>query len=281
MTKEPKKNNLFIWEQVDKTPPSHTRSGQVGGRIVTTINPTYLTKQATDIFGPIGIDWGYDIVEERLDNGRPIYLDGDIQGHEMNHTIRLKLWYHLDGKRGEFEHFGHTPYIYWSHKNKQFLQDDEAPKKSLTDAIKKCLSLLGFSADIFMGMYEDPHYLNEVQQMESFKKEEEAEETLAEERKKFAEWAEAELEKYASITSKASLKAMHSNNRKKVERLCVASKYPFSKVWERFENAYQAAIKKGFGEVVCEQCGDVTKDKAGNRCRECGGKKIEIVQEEQ
>ncbi|MEW4957276.1 hypothetical protein ABVW88_12095, partial [Enterobacter cloacae subsp. cloacae] len=36
--------------------------------------------------------------------------------------------------------------------------DGEATKKSLTDATKKALSSLGFSADIFMGLYDNPEY---------------------------------------------------------------------------------------------------------------------------
>ncbi|HGN1928585.1 TPA: hypothetical protein ACKRWR_000340, partial [Proteus mirabilis] len=35
----------------------------------------------------------------------------------------------------------------------------EAIKKSLTDAIKKALSMLGFSSDVFMGMHDNPEYI--------------------------------------------------------------------------------------------------------------------------
>ena len=87
-----KKDNLEIWGQVETTPPSATRGGQVDGRFVTTISPTHMIKMATKVFGPAGLSWGYEIIEERFDNGRPIYLDGEMQGHEILHTIRLKLW---------------------------------------------------------------------------------------------------------------------------------------------------------------------------------------------
>lgn len=280
-SKPEKIHNLSIWEQVDTTPPNFTRGGQVDGRIVTTINPTFMVKQATKIFGPIGVGWGYDIVDERFDNGRAIHFEGEIMGHEIDHTIKLELWYKTeDGERGSVTHFGHTKHIYWSHTYKSFIQEHEAPKKSLTDALKKCLSMLGFSADIFLGMYEDPTYVEAITQKAQIEEAEEADKALAEEREKFVSWVEGELENYSNTDSKAALKAMHRSNQKKVQRQCLVAKYSYEKVWKRFEQAYQNALKKGLGEVVCEECGDVTQDKAGNRCRECGGKKIEMQSKE-
>jgi len=44
--------------------------------------------------------------------------------------------------------------------------DEEAPKKSLTDAMKKCLSLLGVCSDVFMGEFDDRTYV-EAAQLES------------------------------------------------------------------------------------------------------------------
>lgn len=36
--------------------------------------------------------------------------------------------------------------------------DGEVKKKSLTDAIKKALSTLGFSADVWLGLFDSPEY---------------------------------------------------------------------------------------------------------------------------
>ncbi|MEL2356101.1 hypothetical protein AAES00_26630, partial [Klebsiella pneumoniae] len=51
---------------------------------------------------------------------------------------------------------GCTPYIYGSKYGTTC--DGEAAKKSLTDATKKALSGLGFSGDIFMGLYDNLEY---------------------------------------------------------------------------------------------------------------------------
>ncbi|WP_369436669.1 hypothetical protein [Serratia marcescens] len=167
-------DNLGIWNRVYKTDAKFTKafSNNGGG---TSINGTYMVMQATKVFGPQGINWGVEIIEERFDNGAPIMRsvkqqDGNfIQeiipngagGYlcEVNHTVKIRLWYKHSGKTGEVIAYGCTPYVYKS-KNGP-LSDGEAPKKSLTDATKKALSQLGFSADVFLGLYDDLTYRQE------------------------------------------------------------------------------------------------------------------------
>lgn len=167
-------DNLGIWNRVYKTDAKFTKafSNNGGG---TSINGTYMVMQATKVFGPQGINWGVEIIEECFDNGAPIMRsvkqqDGNfIQeiipngagGYlcEVNHTVKIRLWYKHSGKTGEVIAYGCTPYVYKS-KNGP-LSDGEAPKKSLTDATKKALSQLGFSADVFLGLYDDLTYRQE------------------------------------------------------------------------------------------------------------------------
>ncbi|MEL5245048.1 MULTISPECIES: hypothetical protein [Serratia] len=168
-------DNLGIWNRVYKTDAKFTKafSNNGGG---TSINGTYMVMQATKVFGPQGINWGVEIIEERFDNGAPIMRpvkqqDGSfIQeiipngagGYlcEVNHTVKIRLWYKHGGKTGEVTSYGCTPYIYATNSGKLF-SDGEAPKKSLTDATKKALSQLGFSADVFLGLYDDLTYRQE------------------------------------------------------------------------------------------------------------------------
>jgi len=192
-------HNLALWDEVQKTDPRYTKEySGAGGFSGTSINATYLVRLATEQFGPIGIGWGYDIEEERFDSGG--LLEVTEEGHEiraMVHTLKLKLWYKNGPDRGEVTHFGHTPYVY---RNKYGIQtEQEASKKSLTDALKKCLSMLGFAADVFMGEFDDIHYL------ESLKEESEiarAEDQIAEREKKAKEYREW-LEKNVSMVEQA------------------------------------------------------------------------------
>ncbi|HHT0060955.1 TPA: hypothetical protein ACTXAJ_003826 [Raoultella planticola] len=164
-------DNLALWKRVFKTDERFTKAfTQNGGG--TSINGTYLTMMATKEFGMKGIGWGVDIIEERFDNGAPITRK--TQGSENNqawevipdgngglltekhHVIKIRLWYLVNGVRGEEYAYGSTPYIYGSKYGP--ICDGEAAKKSLTDATKKALSGLGFSGDIFMGLYDNLEY---------------------------------------------------------------------------------------------------------------------------
>lgn len=164
-------DNLALWKRVFKTDERFTKAfTQNGGG--TSINGTYITMLATREFGLKGSGWGVDILEERFDDGAPITrtvkgtdgnntweLISDGNGGfltEKHHVIKIRLWYLVNGVRGEEYAYGCTPYIYGSKYGP--ICDGEAAKKSLTDATKKALSGLGFSGDIFMGLYDNPEY---------------------------------------------------------------------------------------------------------------------------
>ena len=155
------KENLELWGKVSVTDPTYTKEFNQGFK-GTAINSTYLVMKATEQWGMIGLGWGYEILEERVDTGAPIYDEGnEILGHIQTHTIKLCMWVKQGSEYARVEHFGHTPYVYRANSGK-WMTDQEAPKKSLTDALKKCLSMFGFSADIFLGLYEDRAYVEEV-----------------------------------------------------------------------------------------------------------------------
>lgn len=154
---------LKIWDAVQATDPKYTKGFSRGGGFKgTATNATYLAKKATEQFGPCGIGWGVNVIDEQLIVGAPHLLDGIVIANDMIHKLHVKFWYLLDGVRGEIEQFGQTQMV---GKNKNgFFTDEEAPKKSMTDAMSKCLSLLGFSADIHLGLYDDNKYVSEMQE---------------------------------------------------------------------------------------------------------------------
>ncbi|WLQ15387.1 hypothetical protein O5O45_05565 [Hahella aquimaris] len=148
-------SNLHIWEAVDKTAPEYTEAYTLpSGFVGTSVNASYLIKRATEQFGPLGTGWGYEILEERIDEGAPLNLDAEGQQMIMGktHTIKLRFWYAYENEIAEFIHYGHTPYVYRDAFGIQY--DSDAPKKTLTDAIKKCLYMLGFAGDVTTGMHK-------------------------------------------------------------------------------------------------------------------------------
>ena len=91
--------------------------------------------------------------------GAPIFQPGtfEVIAHAQTHKLTINFWYKLNGHKYFITHTGITPYIYWNMDMSTIWTDHEAPKKSLTDAIKKCLSVLGFCADVYQQtIYDDP-----------------------------------------------------------------------------------------------------------------------------
>lgn len=170
-------DNLKLWRSVMRTDPRFTKDITGTGFDGTSVNAEYMIMRATELFGPLGSGWGFDIQEDKLIPGapmsEPVYDDSkQIVGHrflrdadgtlitEQHHSMRIRLWYETENHDGSVISYGATPYMY---KTKHGVKcDGEAPKKSLTDAIKKALSMLGFSADVWLGMYDRPEYVAEV-----------------------------------------------------------------------------------------------------------------------
>lgn len=203
--------NMRIWNQVEKTDTRYTKDAKVGGQQITSLNGTAMIMKATEVFGPAGFGFGWDVVEERFDKGAEIFVgEGEKRaslGFELNHTVKILFWAKIDGERGEFHQYGCTPYLYKSKYGTT--TDGEAPKKSLTDAIKKSLSMLGFSADVFLGLFDDREYvqaLAEEQQIEL------AEDRVAEEERQKQErldYIKSVIDSLKTAKTKHELKAFH------------------------------------------------------------------------
>ena len=160
-------DHLSIWNRVEKTDPKYTKAFSRGGGFRgTATNATWLVKRATDTFGPCGLGWGYEITEESFREGGPLLVEnGQVLCHEVIHQVRLRLWYRQGDQTGEVMHFGQTTFV---GKNKHgIFTDEEAPKKSLTDALTKCLSMLGFAGDVHLGLWDDNKYVAQRQEESS------------------------------------------------------------------------------------------------------------------
>ena len=203
--------NMQIWEKVSTTDTRYTKAAEVGGQKITSLNGTAMIMKATEIFGPVGIGFGWTVLEERFDKGAEIFVgEGDKRatlGFELNHTVKIRFWIKQDGERGEFEQYGCTPYLYKSKYGTT--TDGEAPKKSLTDAIKKSLSMLGFSADVFLGMFDDKDYVNALADEQAI---EQAEDKVAEEERQRLERLEyiaSVIESLKNAKTPKELKSFH------------------------------------------------------------------------
>ena len=208
-------DNLKLWNSVEKTDPDYTKAYKGhGGFIATSINAEYIIKKATEKFGPVGVGWGWDIIEERYDTGAPLKPKEDdpipeIEIRSVVHTCKIKLWYILPGREDKayIEHYGHTPHVY---SNKYGFQTElEAPKKSLTDAIKKALSMLGFAGDVFLGEYDDINYLEELKREFAVEKADDQDAERERQAAEFREWYQKQKEMLENAVSFNELEQLY------------------------------------------------------------------------
>lgn len=150
-------NNMRVWKEVEVTDPAHTKGVQKG-RKFTAVDAQYQVKRATEIFGPVGEGWGYDVEYQVVTHAGDNMLPTPMQPFVL---AMVTVWH---GSRDHF--FGPImamhPLIASYRSGEQF--DDDAPKKALTDALTKALSHLGFSADVFLGKYDDNKYVEQASQ---------------------------------------------------------------------------------------------------------------------
>jgi len=139
--------NLELWNKVEKTNPKYTKKANVKGNRITSIAPQYQIMNATEHFGIYGVKWGFKEIE----------ID-----HTLVNVCGLIYWkaiFFFPG--GEFPA---TNSISIWRDAAMTKPDDNFAKKIETDSLTKCLSKLGFNADIFLGKFEDERYLNELKE---------------------------------------------------------------------------------------------------------------------
>ena len=137
-------DNLELWSKVSKTDPAHTKQANVRGNKITAIAPQYQIMQATEQFGAYGKAWGF----------KSVTIDNSLMSVGL---ITFKGSFFYPG--GEFEILSSIG-IY--RDNAQTKIDDDFAKKVETDALTKALSKLGFNADVFMGLYDDNRYVQQL-----------------------------------------------------------------------------------------------------------------------
>lgn len=134
-------HNTRIWNEVCKTDPTMTQEVSFGSRTFTAISAMSQIQKATEVFGPCGTAWGYNF--EVMEEAPPAML-----------VFKVTLWYETPGQF--VQQFGSCP---WNIGERI---DQDAPKKALTDGVTKCLSLLGFNADVHLGKYDDNKYVAQM-----------------------------------------------------------------------------------------------------------------------
>lgn len=106
------------------------------------INPMWRIKTLTEMFGPCGIGWWYDIIEKRLEH--------DPITKQTAAFVEIKLYY-IDPDNGAVSHgipgTGGASFVA-QERNGPYMSD-ECFKMALTDAISVAAKALGLAADVY------------------------------------------------------------------------------------------------------------------------------------
>lgn len=141
-------DNLATWNRFADIDPAFTKPITGKAYKGTSPNPQYVIRCLTELFGPAGEGFGWEVAQEGF---MPL-------GDEILHWCRIRFWH---GKRDNwFESYGQTKALMKTRNG--LMSDEDAPKKSLTDAIIKAASHLGIEANIFLGRWDDQKYVQEV-----------------------------------------------------------------------------------------------------------------------
>lgn len=195
-------DNMQLWRRVCVTDPKAVKpitGKQYSGN---SPKPYWIVERLTAEFGPCGIGWGFEVLSERFERF------GEGANAESLHIALVRFWYVLGDKRGELEQVGQTRASYTTGKGK-FLVDEDAPKKSVTDALVKCASYLGFAGDIFSGRWDDSKYVAEANREWREREAAEAADAAANDPAR-AEWLEAQKAAIFAAKTVGELKGIAS-----------------------------------------------------------------------
>lgn len=142
-------SNTELWNSVCVTDPAAVKPITGKPYKGNSPKPYWLIWRATETFGPCGLGWGVTVKSESFFR----MSDTDVM-----HSAVVCFWYIKDGKRCEVEQMGQTKACYQSSKG-GLIVDEDAGKKSVTDGMVKCMSMLGFAGDIFSGRWDDSSYV--------------------------------------------------------------------------------------------------------------------------
>jgi hypothetical protein len=140
--------NKRIWSKVSN-PPATALKQIGGGRLkgMTDINPQWRLEAMTELFGPIGQDWGYTIDKLWREDG----------AHEEVFAFALvSVWYIEESKSESIQGVGGSKLV--TKEKDGLFSSDEGYKMAVTDALSVALKALGVGSAIYQGKWDGSKY---------------------------------------------------------------------------------------------------------------------------
>jgi hypothetical protein len=188
-------SNLDLWDKVKTTDPDYTKKVSFG-RSFTSISPQYQIMKATEQFGAYGSGWGFES------------CDMDFSQSEALGLVLVKaVFFFVEGdKRNTFPINNSWPLKQSAKPDAKI--DPDFIKKAETNTMSKALSKLGFSADIFMGEFDNPDYVQAISNDFAMEKAEDKIEEQARQQQEHEEWVSKSLELIGSCQTSNELQKL-------------------------------------------------------------------------
>ena len=142
-------DKMNVYKQL-ATPPADALKTIGGGRLkgMTDIKPQWRLEKMTEVFGPCGIGWRYEITRQWTEQG---------DSGQVLAFCNINLYYKYSGQWSEaIPGTGGNMLI--TKESKGLYSSDEAYKMALTDAISVAMKSIGMAADIYRGAGIDSKY---------------------------------------------------------------------------------------------------------------------------
>jgi len=149
----PGTSTTHIWDAVSR-PPATALKQIKGGRLtgMTDVNPQWRYRAMTEVFGPCGQGWKYEIARTWTDAG----TEGQILAFAEIH-----LWWN-DGEQWQGPIPGIGGSMLVAKERDGLRTNDEAFKMATTDALSVAMKMLGVAADIYAGLWDGTKYKEEA-----------------------------------------------------------------------------------------------------------------------
>lgn len=143
-----------FWDKLKRPPERALKTIQAGRlRGMTDISPQWRYEVMTEVFGPIGIGWKYEIVR---------FWTEPASANQVLAFCQINLYVKVDSWSDAIPGIGGSMLIA-SEKN-GLHSSDEAYKMALTDALSVAMKQLGVAADIYAGLWDGSKYRDEPQE---------------------------------------------------------------------------------------------------------------------
>ena len=142
-----------LWSKLcepPKTALKRIQGGKLKGK--SDINPQWRYLALTEVFGPCGIGWKFDVVRKWTENG----ANGEVLAF-----VDILFYYRWEGEwAGPIHGTGGSTLV--AEEKGRLVSNDEAFKMALTDALSVATKMIGVAASVYLGQFDGKYNVEDI-----------------------------------------------------------------------------------------------------------------------